>query len=61
MDEITIKTKWTSEMAEDLMSYYEIDAEAELSKLLSEEIWKVEIEEEQKNIRERRTKKYSRI
>ena len=57
MDEITIKTKWTSEMAEDLMSYYEIDAEAELSKLLSEEIWKVEIEEEQKNIRERRTKK----
>ena len=33
-----LKTSWTVELAQDLMSYYAIDAEAELSQLLAEQI-----------------------
>jgi len=33
-----LKTAWTVELAQDLMSYYAIDAEAELSQLLAEQI-----------------------
>lgn len=33
-----LKTAWTVELAQDLMSYYAVDAEAELSQLLAEQI-----------------------
>ena len=33
-----LKTSWTVELAQDLMAYYAIDAEAELSQLLAEQI-----------------------
>lgn len=34
----TLRARWTPEMAQDLQGYYSIDAEAELTRLLTEEI-----------------------
>jgi len=37
---VKLKMTWTPEMAQDLMAYYTIDAEAELTRILEEEILK---------------------